>query len=125
MRRTAELGTVVVGQRADLVLLSSDPLKSVANTSSEHIEGVMVRGIWLPADVLATFLEKIAAVYGEPAGRSWSRAEVDAAVDTLARLRAQGWTLRTHRLRRLRDQLVKSGLAVDEGLFSGIDAASD
>jgi imidazolonepropionase-like amidohydrolase len=124
MRREGELGTVAAGQRADLVVLSANPLVKVANTGWEHVEGVMVRGIWLPRDVLASLLERVAEIYGTPAGRSLSRAEVDAAVSTLARLRAQGWTLRFHFLRRLREQLVEAGLPVDAGLFRGIDAGS-
>jgi imidazolonepropionase-like amidohydrolase len=39
-----EFGTIATGQRADLVLLSADPLQDVASLSG--IEGVMVRGNW-------------------------------------------------------------------------------
>jgi imidazolonepropionase-like amidohydrolase len=124
MRREGELGTVTTGRRADLVLLSADPLKRVANTEWEHVEGVVVRGIWLPRAELASLLDQVAAIYGTPAGRSLSRTEVDAAVSTFARLRGQGWPLRTHLLRWLREQLVHSGLPVDEGVFRGIDETS-
>jgi imidazolonepropionase-like amidohydrolase len=124
MRREGELGTIATGHRADLVLLSADPLQKVANTEWEHVEGVVVRGTWLPHAVLAGLLDQIAEIYGTPAGRPLPRAEVDAAVSTFARLRSQGWPLRTHRLRRLREELVHAGLPVDEGLFRGIDAAS-
>jgi imidazolonepropionase-like amidohydrolase len=125
MRREGELGTITVGHRADLVLLSADPLQKVANTEWEHVEGVAVRGIWLPRDALASLLEQVAAIYARPAGHPLSRAEVDAAVATYARLRAEGWALRSHRLRRLRELLAKAGLPADEDLFQGIDAAAD
>lgn len=52
----AEVGTLEPGKRADLVLLSADPLKSVANT--QRIEAVAVRGKWLDRETLDRLLEK-------------------------------------------------------------------
>ncbi|HEY0308358.1 MAG TPA: amidohydrolase family protein [Acidobacteriaceae bacterium] len=40
-----EFGTVTTGSRADLVLLSGNPLQDITNT--QRIAGVMVRGHWL------------------------------------------------------------------------------
>jgi imidazolonepropionase-like amidohydrolase len=54
-----DFGTVEVGMRADLQLLSANPLQSVANLSKR--EGVMVRGRWLPETELRQMLDKIAA----------------------------------------------------------------
>jgi hypothetical protein len=126
MRREGDFGIIATGVRADLVLLSADPLADVANTEVSHVDGVMVRGIWLPRETLTSLLDPIAEIYGvPPAGRSVSRAEVDSAVSTFAKLRAQGWSLRTHKLQGLRDSLRKAGLPVDEALFRGIDAAGD
>jgi imidazolonepropionase-like amidohydrolase len=42
-----EVGIVVPGARADLLLLDANPLEDVGN--SERLAGVMVRGRWLPA----------------------------------------------------------------------------
>ncbi len=57
-------GTVVVGGRADLVLLSADPLADIAAT--RRIDGVSLNGRWLsPAD-LQGLLDKIAAGYAIP-----------------------------------------------------------
>jgi imidazolonepropionase-like amidohydrolase len=52
-----EFGTIAPGQRADLVLLSDDPLQDVASLS--RIEGVMVRGRWHPK---AEIDERLAAI---------------------------------------------------------------
>lgn len=121
MRREGELGLISIGRRADLVLTDADPLKSVASTEREHIEGVVVRGVWLPRETLASLLDEVAAIYGRGAEASLTRAEVEAAVATFARLRDRGWPLRSHMLRRLRDDVKKARIAVDESLFLGID----
>lgn len=54
-------GTIAVGKRADLVLLGADPLEDIANT--QRIEGVMLRGRWLPRTELQSMLDEIAARY--------------------------------------------------------------
>jgi imidazolonepropionase-like amidohydrolase len=56
-----EFGTITPGQRADLVLLSADPLQDVASLS--RIEGVMVRGRWHPKAAIDERLAAIAASY--------------------------------------------------------------
>ena len=56
-----EFGTIAPGQRADLVLLSADPLQDVASLS--RIEGVMVRGRWHPKAEIDERLATIAASY--------------------------------------------------------------
>jgi imidazolonepropionase-like amidohydrolase len=45
-----EFGTVAVGRRADLILLSANPLDDVRNVTKRT--GVMVRGQWLSEDKL-------------------------------------------------------------------------
>jgi imidazolonepropionase-like amidohydrolase len=52
-------GTVAVGRRADLVLLAANPLTDIHAT--RRIAGVMVRGHWLPADLIAATLGRVAA----------------------------------------------------------------
>jgi len=44
----AEMGAVAVGQRADLVLLTADPLEEIRHTRA--IEGVVSKGRWRPRD---------------------------------------------------------------------------
>jgi hypothetical protein len=53
-----ESGTIEVGKRADLVLVDSDPLASVASLARPA--GVMVRGAWLDRARLDALLEEIA-----------------------------------------------------------------
>jgi hypothetical protein len=54
-------GTVAAGQRADLLLLDTDPLADVANVA--RIAGVMARGRWHPRAEIDAGLERIAAAY--------------------------------------------------------------
>lgn len=54
-----EYGTVEPGKVADLVLLEGNPLEDVANV--ERQAGVVVRGLWVPAEEIERRLETIAA----------------------------------------------------------------
>lgn len=118
MRREAELGTLEVGKRADLVLLGNNPLEAIANL--EAIEGVMVRGTWLPRATLDDMLGAIAAIARGPAHPA-SRDDLDRALDALEQLRARGYVLREHFLGWLRFRLAAAHLPVDRPLFEGIE----
>lgn len=52
-------GVIAPGARADLLLLSANPLEDIANAA--RIEGVMLRGTWLPKAEIDKRLEEIAA----------------------------------------------------------------
>ncbi len=52
-------GTVQPGMRADLLLVSANPLENIENIFRQT--GVMVRGRWLPAEEIAKRLDAIAA----------------------------------------------------------------
>ena len=52
-------GTIASGQRADLVLLNSNPVDDLANVTKRA--GVMVRGKWIPESEIQARLAKIAA----------------------------------------------------------------
>jgi imidazolonepropionase-like amidohydrolase len=57
----AEIGTVAIGKRADLILVEGNPLESVANLSRRT--GVMTRGHWYSAADLQKQLDALAASY--------------------------------------------------------------
>jgi imidazolonepropionase-like amidohydrolase len=63
-----DFGRIDVGLRADLVLLSDNPLDDVANV--RLVEGVMLRGRWLPRDELDALLARSAEVLGAAPLRS-------------------------------------------------------
>ena len=105
MRREVELGTIAPGRRADLVLLRADPIADPA--ALDAIEGVMVRGIWLPRAALDGILREL-ATRAEP--RLYTRPDLDRALDTLASLQARGYVLRGHVLGWLRHYLDAAGI---------------
>ena len=55
-------GTVAPGQRADLLLLASNPLEDLANLAD--LTGVMVRGRWIARDEIDRRLEALAEKHG-------------------------------------------------------------
>jgi len=65
MRRSAEFGTIEARKRADLLLVSRNPLESIENVSA--LEGVMVRGIWLDRAALDSIKGRIREIYAEEA----------------------------------------------------------
>lgn len=56
-----DLGTVEVGQRADLLLLDADPRDDVAH--AQQRVGVMLGGVWTPEAELVAMLDAVAAEY--------------------------------------------------------------
>ena len=59
---TAEFGTVAVDRRADLILLTANPLDDLANLRERA--GVMVGGRWLPEAAIQSRLTEISRFYG-------------------------------------------------------------
>jgi imidazolonepropionase-like amidohydrolase len=53
---------VEAGKRADLILLDANPLTDVRNTTRRA--GVMIRGKWLPKEVIDRRLDAIARSLG-------------------------------------------------------------
>lgn len=54
-----QFGQIAPGQRADLILLNSNPLEEISNI--RDIAGVMVRGIWISRENIEARLAEIAA----------------------------------------------------------------
>lgn len=57
-RTDGNFGNIAIGQRADFILLSANPLEDVANV--QRREGVMVHGRWLPESEIQARLAQIA-----------------------------------------------------------------
>ena len=55
-----EWGTIEKGKRADLVLLSANPLQDIHNTT--RIEGVSIGGRWIERAALDQMVEKVVQV---------------------------------------------------------------
>lgn len=62
LARSKRFGMIQAGQRADMILLSENPLKNIDAISK--ISGVMVRGRWLTAGELQKMRDDVAANYG-------------------------------------------------------------
>ncbi|MDF1504523.1 amidohydrolase family protein [Roseisolibacter sp. H3M3-2] len=58
-----KFGTIAAGQRADLLLLTADPLADIGNLTKRA--GVMVRGRWLSEDDIQKRLAEIAARHAQ------------------------------------------------------------
>jgi imidazolonepropionase-like amidohydrolase len=58
-------GTIAAGQRADLLLLESNPLDDLGNLTDRV--GVMVRGQWISAEEIDAGLEALAAKHADGA----------------------------------------------------------
>ena len=59
----AEFGTIKKGASADLLLLNGNPLEDLSHTWAQ--EGVMVRGYWMPKEMIDEHLREIAAGHAE------------------------------------------------------------
>ncbi len=57
-------GTIVVGKRADLVLVEANPLEDPSNLW--RLRGVVLDGRWLPRAELQRMLEEMSATYPNP-----------------------------------------------------------
>jgi len=62
-RMTEPFGEVAPGHRADLLLLTANPLADVANVARRA--GVMVRGRWVPEAEIQRRLAEIAAAHAD------------------------------------------------------------
>ena len=84
-----EWGTIEAGNRADMVLLSANPLENIGNT--REIEGVMVRGRWLPQAELQGMLDELAAKYEAQAQGAVTMEPVTIEARGISGLAPAGW----------------------------------
>jgi imidazolonepropionase-like amidohydrolase len=59
---TDDFGSVAVGHRADLLLLTANPIDDIANVASRA--GVMANGRWMPEAEIQERLAAVATTYG-------------------------------------------------------------
>jgi imidazolonepropionase-like amidohydrolase len=85
-----ELGVVVTGARADLLVVEGDPLSDIRNVS--RVGGVMVRGHWLDRHALDERLEALRRSYAPPADRFAEMPALAAPAATTPEWRGR-WTL--------------------------------
>ena len=89
MGEPQEWGTIETDKRADMVLLSANPLEDIGN--SREIVGVMVRGRWLSQESLQGMLDELAAKYEALAQGAVSMEPVTLAAFGLQGLVPAGW----------------------------------
>jgi len=113
MGRSAEFGSIEPGKRADMILLSADPLVDSSNLS--HIETVIVRGIVLSREDLDSIATGIRAIYDPQPTPSSStgatQSDIELMIQRLERLHRDGFVLRTHTLKRIEQLLQEDGEA--------------
>ena len=115
MGRSAEFGSIEPGKRADMILLSANPLLDSANLS--RIETVVVRGTVLTRKDLNDIAAGIRAIYDpQPAPASptvATKSDIELMVQRMERLHSQEFVFRSHNLKTL-EQLLREDGQVNE-----------
>lgn len=113
MGRSAEFGSIEPGKRADMILLSADPLVDSSNLS--RIETVIVRGIVLSRKDLDNIATGVRAIYDpQPTPSSptaATRLDIRMMIQRMERLNRQGFVFRAHTLQRIEKLLQEDGEA--------------
>src|SRR5262245_7597524 len=73
LRREGEFGTLAPGKRADMILTRGNPLEDVGRL--RNVDGVMVRGRWIPAAGRQAMLEAIPEAYRKALAKMESQVE--------------------------------------------------
>lgn len=115
MGRSTEFGSIEPGKRADLILLSANPLVDSANLS--RIETVIVRGIVLNREDLDDIATAIRTIYDpQPIPSSptaATKSDIELMIQRMERLHRDGFVLRTHTLKRIEQLLHEDGEAAE------------
>jgi hypothetical protein len=62
MNVAAEFGTIEEGKRADLILLSGNPIENLKFVHSP--EGIMVRGVWISSELRSKVIADLKSIFG-------------------------------------------------------------
>jgi len=122
MGRSAEFGSIEPGKRADMILVTADPLADSANLSK--IQTVIVRGIVLERKNLDEIGESIRAIYDPqptPASATVATAlDIKEMVRRMEVLRQRGYVFRTQDLDQLETLLREEGYPADAAGVAGL-----
>jgi cytosine/adenosine deaminase-related metal-dependent hydrolase len=121
MGRSAEFGTIEPGKRADMVLLTADPLLDSANLS--RIQAVIVRGIVLDRRDLDSIGERIRAIYDHPAPSTATvatRDDVEQMISRMTSLHEHGFVFRTQNIILLAQVLRDEGYTAEAAKISNL-----
>ena len=122
MGRSAEFGTIEPGKRADMVLLSADPLLDSANLS--RIQAVIVRGIVLDRRDLDSIGERIRAIYDPHRAPSTAtvatRDDVEQMISRMTSLHEHGFVFRTQNIILLAQVVRDEGYTAEAAQISNL-----
>lgn len=122
MGRSAEFGSIEPGTRADMIVVSADPLADSANLLK--IQTVIVRGIVLERKDLDEIGNNIRAIYDpQPtptAATAATAADIKAMMARMELLHQQGYVFRTQDLEQLESLLRDEGYASDAARVPGL-----
>jgi len=117
----ASFGTIEPGRRADLVLLDRNPLEGVKNLRDPR--GVVVRGIWLDYQTLASMREGVRSIYARAAADASldgpSSRQIGQLLRRMQTLHADGWVFRDHQMEELADLLIAAKRPEDAARVRG------
>lgn len=97
MRQSHRFGRIDVNMRADIVLLSGNPLENI--DAYRAPTGVVARGQWFTRERLATALDALATIYAEPALASFSSAQARRLAEDVQACEQRGVPLESMQLR--------------------------
>ena len=122
MGRSGEFGSIEPGKRADMVLLSANPLLDSANL--DQIQTVIVRGIVLDKKDLNSIGRDIRAIYdpypAPPSPSIAARSEIKRMIERMEGLHREGFVFGTHNVKQLGQLLEEEGLKAEAAKVAGM-----
>ena len=107
LRQEREFGAVRAGMRADLVLLTDNPLQDVAAYTTNR--GIMARGRWYDRAALDAAMDRVAAIYAESVVRTQTQRQANALAAALEREAQRGYVFDARAVREAARELTAAG----------------